>query len=65
MPLKLFNTQRPQPDSRAVPIVFGVTSHRDVREADLPLLRQAVATIFEAFARQYRHTPLVLLSSLV
>ncbi|SRR5712692_4600398 len=64
MPLKLFTRKRPQPDSRAVPIVLGVTGHRDVRDTDLPRLRQAVAAIFEAFARRYRHTPLVLLSSL-
>jgi len=47
-----------------VPIVLGVTGHRDVRDADLPRLRQAVAAILDAFVRQYRHTPLVLLSSL-
>jgi hypothetical protein len=64
MPLKFFTRKRPQPDSRAVPIVLGVTGHRDVRDTDLPRLRQAVATIFEAFARHYRPTPLVLLSSL-
>jgi len=64
MPLKLFTRNRPRPDSRAVPIVLGVTGHRDVRDTDLPRLRQAVAAIFEAFARRYRHTPLVLLSSL-
>jgi hypothetical protein len=64
MPLKFFNTKRSQPDSRAVPIVLGVTGHRDVRDTDLSRLRQAVAAIFEAFARRYHHTPLVLLSSL-
>src|SRR5712691_5323480 len=64
MPLKLFATKRPQPDSRAVPIVLGVTGHRDMREADVPRLRQAVASIFEGFVWRYRHTPLVLLSSL-
>ena len=40
MPLKLFITKRPQPDSRAAPIVLGVTGHRDVREADVPRLRR-------------------------
>jgi hypothetical protein len=64
MPLTLFNRRRSPPDSRAVPIVLGVTGHRDVREADVPLLRQAVAAILETFARRYHHTPLVVLSSL-
>src|SRR5215471_15694943 len=64
MPLRFFNTQRPQPDSRAVPIVLGVTGHRDPRAADLARLQRAMAAICEDFARRYRHTPLVLLSSL-
>ena len=61
---KLFDTKHPQPDSRAMPIVLGVTGHRDVRTVDLPRLRQSVADILDTFAHQYRHTPLVLLSSL-
>lgn len=64
MPLTLFHRQRPQPDSRAVPIVLGVTGHRDVRDTDLSRLHNAVAAVFETFSRHYRHTPLVLLSSL-
>jgi hypothetical protein len=64
MPLTLFTRKRPQPDSRAVPIVLGITGHGDVRETDLPRLRQVVASIFESFARCYHHTPLLLLSSL-
>ena len=64
MPLTLFTRQPPPPDSRAVPIVLGVTGHRDVRQADVPRLRQAVSDIITQFTRYYRHTPLVLLSSL-
>ena len=64
MPLKLFTTKRPLPDSRAVPIVLGVTGYRDLREVEVPRLRQAVTNIFKKFTRRYRHTPLVLLSSL-
>ena len=64
MPLTLFTRKPPPPDSRAVPIVLGVTGHRDVRQADVPRLRQAVSDIIKQFTRYYRHTPLVLLSSL-
>jgi len=64
MPLTLLAGKRSQPDSHAVPVVLGVTGHRDLREADKPRLWQAVAAILEAFSRRYRHTPLILLSSL-
>lgn len=61
---KLFHRKPLQPDSRAVSIVLGVTGHRDLRTEDLPRLRQAVVDMLDTFARQSRHTPLVLLSAL-
>ncbi len=55
---------RPPSDTRAVPLVLGVTGHRDLREVDVPRIRQAVGVILTQVARRSRHTPLVLLSAL-
>lgn len=48
----------------SVPIVLGVTGHRDLRDGDDSALRTAVAAILREFRNAYPHTPIVLLSSL-
>lgn len=47
-----------------IPIVVGVTGHRDLRDEDLSCLRQAVQRIFAELKALYPATPLVLLSAL-
>ena len=47
-----------------IPLVFGITGHRDLREQDLPDLHRIIGTIFAEFEATYVNSPLVLLSSL-
>jgi hypothetical protein len=47
-----------------LPLVIGVTGHRDLRDRDREALDSCVRNIFSAFRRAYPHTPLVLLSPL-
>jgi hypothetical protein len=47
-----------------VPLVFGVTGHRDLRAQDLARLRSIVGDIFAEFRTSYASGPIVLLSSL-
>src|ERR1700720_2498100 len=56
----------PLPDR--LPLVIGVTGHRDLRDADLPRLEQAVAAIIGGLRRDYlggdQETPIIVLSAL-
>lgn len=54
------------PDARdhAVPIIVGVTGHRDLRPDDEVALEEKVAAFFEQKQREYPNTPLILLSPL-
>ncbi|MGH8279348.1 MAG: hypothetical protein ACRETQ_07270 [Gammaproteobacteria bacterium] len=47
-----------------VPLVIGVTGHRDLVQQDLPRMREALKVFFACLHRQYPHTPLRLLSPL-
>jgi hypothetical protein len=47
-----------------LPIVFGVTGHRDIPLADVPALTSAVRSIFDGFRERYPSTPLRLLTPL-
>lgn len=47
-----------------IPIVVGVTGHRDLREVDLDPLRHAVRKILTKLRSHHRDSPFVLLSSL-
>jgi hypothetical protein len=49
---------------RTLPIIVGVTGHRDLRPEDVPALTEAVRGIFEQFRGKYPSTPLVLLTAL-
>lgn len=48
----------------AIPIIIGVTGHRDLRTEDTPELEQQVRKIFEELQVQYPDTPLLVLSPL-
>jgi hypothetical protein len=47
-----------------LPLVVGVTGHRDLATDDAPMIVQQVRSLFDALDRSYPHTPIVLLSSL-
>ena len=47
-----------------LPLVIGVTGHRDLVLQDLPRIRESLGTLFACLRRQYPHTPLRVLSPL-
>jgi hypothetical protein len=47
-----------------LPLVVGVTGHRDLRPADVERLREEVEKIFARLEADYPHTPLIVLSAL-
>jgi len=50
---------------QGIPIVYGVTGHRDIPESDVPILYAAVRDFFRDEVRgKYIHTPVVFLSAL-
>lgn len=54
-----------RPDSTGLlPLVIGVTGHRDLDRADYPIYRARVAELLTSLRRQYPATPLRILSSL-
>lgn len=61
-----FGPARPASDRSVgpLPLVFGVTGHRDLREEDREAIEAVVREIFAEFARSYEATPLVLISPL-
>ncbi len=46
------------------PLVVGVTGHRDLREADLPPLREAVCAVLNTYRTNLPRTAITILSSL-
>jgi hypothetical protein len=54
----------PDSTSGALPLVIGVTGHRDLRTADRPVLEQTVRRAIEELRDQCPHTPLIVLSAL-
>ena len=52
------------PGTGPLPLLVGVTGHRDLREVDRPGLRDRVRETLARLRRELPHTPLVLLSSL-
>jgi hypothetical protein len=52
------------PRTGDLPIIVGVTGHRDIREADVPALEAAVAGLFAELRAGYPTTPLMVLSPL-
>lgn len=47
-----------------LPLVVGVTGHRDLRSADVPILEELVWTTLVEVQKKYPHSPLLLLSPL-
>lgn len=56
------------PNSRSLsgrlPLIFGVSGHRDLRVADVPQLREQLFRMFARFRAAYPHTPFQLLTPL-
>jgi len=52
------------PGSKQVPLVFGVSGHRDLLAADVPRLRKQLSEIFARFRAAYLDTPFRLLTPL-
>jgi len=57
------NIDQPATDP-TIPIILGVTGHRDLQPDDIPLLKQKIRSIFDELHRTYPDTPLLLLSPL-
>jgi hypothetical protein len=57
---------RPNPNAALgpLPIVVGVTGHRDLRTEDVPYLEAAVGRAFDRLRRECPNTPLLVLSAL-
>jgi hypothetical protein len=51
-------------DCSLIPLLIGVTGHRDIREDDVPQLRARVIQIFDEIRERCPNTPLVVLSPL-
>ena len=50
--------------STRLPLIFGVSGHRDLRVADVPQLRAQLSQVFARFRAAYPHTPFQLLTPL-
>jgi len=57
-------TVDPVAHNSAIPIIIGVTGHRDLRPADTPRLKDQVRAILEDLRRKHPATPLLVLSPL-
>lgn len=60
------NSTRPGGDQgdQRLPLIFGVSGHRDLVARDVPELRRQLTLIFSAFRAAYPHTPFQLLTPL-
>jgi hypothetical protein len=52
------------PESKRVPLVFGVSGHRDLLATNVPRLRKQLSEIFARWRVAYPHTPFRLLTPL-
>ncbi|HEX3837199.1 MAG TPA: hypothetical protein VHW25_09595 [Steroidobacteraceae bacterium] len=59
----MLHTATDEADGR-LPIVVGVTGHRDLRDADLPAYRTLIVAFFEYLQGRYPATPLLVISAL-
>jgi hypothetical protein len=50
--------------SARLPLVVGITGHRDLRDEDIPALEVKLGEILQEIPAQYPHTPIILLSPL-
>src|SRR6476659_6435903 len=50
--------------TETLPVVVGVTGHRDVRQEDIAALEKLVGEFFQELRGKHPHTPIVVLSAL-
>lgn len=50
--------------TQTIPIVFGVTGHRDLRPEDIPQLEKSVRALLAQYQQNYAHTQLIVISAL-
>src|SRR5437763_702523 len=50
--------------SGLLPLVIGLTGHREFPDEDIPKLQQRIRQIFQNISEQYPSTPIILLTSL-
>jgi len=62
--MSTIHSSHPGRDSAPLPLVVGVTGHRDLRPDDVPHLERTVQKAFERIRKECPDTPLILLSSL-
>jgi hypothetical protein len=55
---------KPVDQNSAVPIIIGVTGHRDIRPGDVPRLKDQVRAILDDLRHKYSTTPFLVLSPL-
>jgi hypothetical protein len=55
---------KPHLKDKLIPLVIGVTGHRDLRREDLPGLERVVRRVLLRLGKQYPNTPLLVLSPL-
>lgn len=48
----------------SIPIIFGVTGHRDIPQSDVPILHEAVREYFKKVVEQYPNSEVIFLSAL-
>ena len=48
----------------SIPIIFGVTGHRDIPQSDVSILHEAVQEYFKKVVEQYPNSQVILLSAL-
>ncbi len=56
--------QKADSSPTAIPLIVGVTGHRDLVAEDVPQIRELVREVLRTLKKEYPHTPLVLLSPL-
>ncbi len=57
-------TARPAKESGPLPLVIGVSGHRDLRDEDIPKLTEVVLAEYATLRKNYPSTPITLLSAL-
>ena len=48
----------------SIPFIFGVTGHRDLRDEDIPKLKESVRSLFMQYKSNYPHTQIIVISAL-
>ena len=51
-------------NKKAIPVIFAVTGHRDIRPDAIPRIRNIVKETFVSFQKKYPNTPAILISAL-